>query len=121
MILKACALKKKALNSALKGGERKVNSVEKGIFKKQKFSDTDSVSLFSKFPFNKATFEQCFLKFVLKILKIERVLVNLRRRLEKNCFVVYTITRNRIRRNEKIQMHLLKDMFLDVTLGAFYF
>ena len=79
------------------GGGGKVNSAKKGMFLRIFFDDTDSVRLFSQFPCNNATFEQYFPKFSLQnIENCARMTVNLRRRLEKSCFAVYIITRNRI-------------------------
>ena len=48
------------------GGRCKVNLVKKGMFLRIFFSDTDSVSSFSQFPYNNATFEQYFPKFSLQ-------------------------------------------------------
>ena len=42
------------------------NSVKKKQVFKNFFGDTDSVSLFSQFPYNNATFEQYFPKFSLQ-------------------------------------------------------
>ena len=47
-------------------GGGKVNSVKKGMFLRIFFGDTDSVSLFSQFPYNNATFDQYFPKFILQ-------------------------------------------------------
>lgn len=57
-----------------------------------------------------------FLNFHCKILNIERVVVNL----EKKLFAVRTITRNRIIVNEKVKMHLLEEKFLEVTAREFF-
>ena len=48
------------------GGGGKVNSVKKSMFLRIFFGDTDSVSLFSRFPYNNATFEQYFPGFSLQ-------------------------------------------------------
>ena len=61
------------------------------------------------------------LTFNCEILKIAQVTVNLRGASKKSCFAVYIITRNRIIWNKKNKMHLLKYMFLELTLGGFFF
>ena len=108
---------------------------KKGMFLRIVFSDTDSVSLFSQFPYNNATFEKYFPKFLLQnsdkfsLQNFEKF--SLQKLSEwqwisggatkKSCFAVYIITHNRIIWNKKIEMHLLNELFLDVTLGGFFF
>ena len=48
------------------GGGGKVNSVKKGMFLRIFFCDIDSVSSFSEFPYNDATFEPYFPNFSLQ-------------------------------------------------------
>ena len=61
------------------------------------------------------------LNFHCEIFKIERMTINIGRRAKKSCFVVYIITRNIIIWNKKFKVYLLKEMFLEVTLGGVFF
>ena len=62
-----------------------------------------------------------FLNFHCKILKIERVTANLRRRLEKKLFCgIHNNSQQNYLKKKTIKMHLLKEMFLEVTLGRFF-
>ena len=51
------------------GGGGGGNSVKKGMFLRIFFGDTNSVSSFSQFPYNDATFEQYLPKFKLQNIK----------------------------------------------------
>ena len=49
-----------------RGGGGEVNSVQKRHFLRIFFGDTDSISSFSQFPYNNATFEQYLRTFLLQ-------------------------------------------------------